>query len=284
MGISRGTVKKAYSQLESLNIIKIIWGSGAYIAQNDELSDKHSERAQLAALMDTMHEKGYTQQEIEAFAFLRLSMGRLKRKASIALIESCPEVMGICQKRLNDFADGLCRSFLISDVKGFTNKDNIFQDYDIILSDIEHYYTVAGLIPLNAHRITTYSLALSADTNTALSEIKTADQVGIFTQSRTFRELINNRLLDSGIRVHDRDCVYQRWVTADDFAGFISNKHTLIMPPMHVMDISCDMFAIIRAFIENGGRLINTDLVMDRNTLIYIEEKIANILYNVNGT
>ncbi|MDR2899145.1 MAG: GntR family transcriptional regulator [Clostridiales bacterium] len=280
--ISRGTVKKAYEELEKIGVIKIIWGSGAYIVKKDTNAGENDENAIMEKLVNTLLLKGYTPREIEVFAKIRLDLGQRRRRVTIAAVECNIEGLKICHKQLAVFPESQCHEFLINELKGFSDADRLFKDFDIIFTTPDHYDELIKLIPENAFNVISAAVSPDSDSLIKVTNITSGTRVGAYIKSRRFREIIGITLAGNGLRIPDKDCIYERWTSPDDLKKFLTDKDTLIMPPLYVMDIAPDIYEVLKCFLKRGGDVINLNYVIEKASLIYIEEKIKNILYNVN--
>ena len=94
LGIARGTIKRAYDELEYAGLIEKIQGRGTFVSYHPDNSGSRKERAMAAIgnLLDNLDGMGLTPNEINIFVNLKLRE-RFEKEANIkaVVVECNPE-------------------------------------------------------------------------------------------------------------------------------------------------------------------------------------------------
>ena len=151
--IARGTVKKAYKELSDNNIIEVIHGSGSYVYNERETIDLDARR-KAAELMEQTYDRmaamGLSHKEIGTLLHIALAKKAPPESyARIAVIDCNPESLSVFKRQLSYIPGIVVSSFFVDTIIMDDDADELMNDYDLVLTTVTHYDTVAKSLTRN---------------------------------------------------------------------------------------------------------------------------------------
>ena len=250
-GIARGTINKAYVELERNKIIEVIQGRGSFISPRQDILGR-DRKEQGIQLMD---------ETIEALEKLGFSEREMIN----------PEALSIFENQLSYISKISFSRFLLDDVAKWAEPEVILGEYDLILTTSTHFTELSGLLPQIKSRLVQAAVSPSQQTVIDLATIPQEAAVAVLTRSEQFMQIITNSLRD--FEIANSECFFQD--DKLDYTEILSGKRVLIIPP----DLELPKGeGIIAEFQRAGGRVITFDYQIERGSLIYLEGEISRIL------
>jgi len=279
LGIARGTVNRAYEELTRSQILESIPGRGSFIsAQQDVAETSRKERAValIAELVDTLRNLRFSYREIRTLIELGiLEKERLFEELSIAVVDCNPEALAVFRKQLNFLTTMPLTLFLLDDLAASTEVEKKLAPFDLVLTSARHYTEVLGMAPGIKEKLIQVALSPSQDTIIALATIKPGRKLGVICESRQFRDIILNKLrdlmIDDGVEV-------LRYAELDRLPLFLADKEVIIVPPSWKQPEGKVAQAALQDFTSRGGKLIIFDYQVERGSVIYVEERVRDLL------
>jgi len=278
--ISRGTITRAYLELEKNQLIDSAPGRGSYISQIQDI--RSESRKDIAVRI--IHELIYKLEKMkfshkEILTLIHLIVMEREQKIGdihIAAIDCNPESLTIFEKQLTYQSPVKIYKYLLDDIVDQTNRKKTFEEYDLILCTSTHYTEIAGLLPELKEKIIKVAVSLSQQTIIDLAKISPSQRIGIVCESDKFYQIIKQRLKGfqinlSKIKLHKKN---------HPFDSFFNEIDILILPPEIKIEYDKDFNNYLQLFQRNGGKIIRFNFQIDRGTLNYIEEKISSFLDN----
>lgn len=279
--ISRGTVKKAYKELADNNIIEIIQGSGSYVYAEKKIYDGER-RKQATAMINTLLDKlevwDFPMEEIETLLHMCIAhRTRTARPVRCAIIDCNPESLGIFKRQLSYIPNVTLSAILVDSVIMDDDPNSLLADYDLIFTTETHYGQVAKCLNGNCQTLFPVSEALSRQCIISISTLPKNASVGIVCTSNKFANLIYEEMelfcpLSGALPIHFD-------VDADSILRFIQKYDAIIISPDSVILDAGFSDPRLQDFLDQGGRLIPFDYMIDRGSLIHIEELISRTLH-----
>lgn len=277
LGVARGTIKKAYQELEHMGAIKTMQGCGTFVCGYET----HETEVNTATdkLIDKLCSLGFELNEIRPFIEAKVRSRQRKNggKINIALIDCNIEALEIFKKQLSHFNLNYM-SFLLSDFLRLGRFHLIFQEFDLIFTTNTHVNDYTQLFKAFDSKV--IRAAVSPDTETLfnISKIKEHDKIGVLVKSERFGRIIANNLKSFGVNLENKSTICEEGLTKAGFDEFIKDKKTLIVPPLYAMGLAGSVYNGLFQFCQNGGTIIPFNYMIEKGSLIYIEEKISSIL------
>lgn len=283
LSVARGTVKKAYSELEKAAVISIVWGSGAYVVKKSNSDDTDPESELGKAFFGALAGGGFSSKEAWEYALISYSRAFSPGNVLVALIDECPECLKIFSHQLKDIRNVKVSAFLMEDLAKSKAGSLIFKEFDMILAVKDIFPALCDMLPKFKTKIQEINAAPTQETQIDLLKIMNFEKTGLFSESRAFRDIVNAHLEAKGWRYGEKDHIFAKWTGKDEFDEFISDKRHLIIPPFYSMDAQPEVYEGLFEFLRRGGDIIIFNHTIDRSSLLHIEERTIKTLYNQEG-
>ncbi len=278
--VSRGTIKKAYKELADNNIIEIIQGSGTYVYAEKKLYDggmRKQATNMINSLLDRLEFWDFPIEEIETLFHMCIThRTRANRPVRCAIIDCNSESLGIFKRQMSYLPDITLSAILVDSVIMDDTPDALLADYDLIFTTETHYGQVTECLKISPENLFSVSEALSQQCIISISTLPQNSSIGIVTSSNKFANLICEELerfcpLPSPLCIHFD-------VDVDSILQFIQKYDTIIISPNSAILEPGFSDSRLQSFYDRGGRLIPFDYMIDRGSLIHIEELVSRIL------
>lgn len=278
--IARGTVKKAYSELENNRILDVIQGRGSFIAREQDVvvqSRKDRAVSLIDHALDELEDLKFSRREIQTFVHLML-MKREQRilDFNVAVIDCNPEALSVIEKQLRYISRIKIHKYLLDDLYKTADPQQALSEFDIIITTSTHFSELSGQVPDLSDRIVQAALSPSQQTIIDLASIRAGNEIGILCHSSRFRDIIKSRLKTFGIAVKSVPTL--KADRQSDYSKFLEDKEILIVPPDSSVGEGKERAAALQTFTTRGGTVIPFNYQIDRGSLIYIEEQISQRL------
>lgn len=279
LNISRGTIQKAYEELEKKGIIEVLKGNGSFVAKNQVI--QNGNRKEIAInLIDELLKKlmdlNFTSREIRDFIDIRMAHKESSNNCiHIAAIDCNPEALEIFKIQLSFMENIHLRMFILEDILKYSQPDKVFEDYDIIITTLNHYDEISGVLYSLREKLFKAAVSPASDTIINIATIPKNSKVGIISESIKFKDIMLRNLESLNIEKEEVEHAFKADVKT--IKRFLREKKFLIIPQSYRLDNSVCSEDIQR-FLKNGGKIIEFKYQIERGSLIYIEEQIENIL------
>jgi len=267
--VAKGTIKRAYSELENMHYVKKIQGSGTYVLGNAEYN--HIIKGE-HLVQDTLSKLSFVSIEDMYNIFSKELSLKLKDKimVNIAWIDCSPEVLIVTEKQILKIPNLKVTQFLIDDVA--ENRNLLGNSYDIIATTQSHYEELLKLVPDECSRIEKLGLSVSDLTVAQIAKISNDKEIAILYKSNHFLENIIDKLkmLDkrNEIIAFRDDC------DITEFEERILEAGALLVPPEYLITLNEDIVTVINKLIERNYKVIPFEYLIDRGSLFHLELKV----------
>ena len=278
LNVSRGTVKKAYAELEKVGIVGIVWGSGVYVLkQNADKDDPLHELGE--AFFDALLDKNLTPKEAWEYAEIKHSRKFKLGNVRLALIHTSAECLAVFERQLASLKGLKVSTYLMEELDKFKEPALILGEFDIILATENLSGDVLSLIPELRSNILKIGTTTSKETPIDFMKIMNFEKSGLISASRAFRDVVNEYVESKGYRYGEKDHIIDKWTDRDEFDAFIADKRHLIMPPMYSMELQAEVYEGLFEFLRLGGDVVVFNPMIERSSVLHIEERVMRILY-----
>lgn len=282
LGISRGTVKKAYKELADNGVIEVIQGSGSYI-HNSAIPTGNEKRMGAISLIDNLLEtlKDWGFSVTEVFNLIKISLAKQEGEKEIfriAVIDCNAESLEIFKKQLLYIPDISISAFLVETILLDDNPQVLLSGYDLILTTTTHYKLVAEHIGERINILVKVAVAPSKDTIVNISRLSPASSVGIFCRTNKFAQIITDQLAYFLPRLKSVSTHFENTLPVKRDSMLLGQYDAIVINPDSVLLEDRDGEGLLKQYISNGGKVIPFHYLIDNGSLIYLEERIAAIL------
>ena len=281
LGVSRGTVKKAYDKLCTNGVTQSIEGSGTFVSMGQNVispARKSAAFQEMEALVNKLSDQGFSDGEIETN--FRLVMNKLYNNPEIiriAAVDCSPEALFTFEQQLSYISQVRVDRYLLNDLEAGQIRIEQFEDYDLILTTSTHYTEISLMLARYKDRIMQAVVSPDRQTVIELAGIPKNMTAGIMCISKRYlaviRLFMTRDVQNSNIRVIESDGVPGE--------GFFDRLDYLILPPEDV--IAGHNVPAMADFPDRGGKVIYFNYQIERGSLMHIEERISSILQRKLG-
>jgi len=273
LAVARGTIKRAYDELEREGLLEKVQGRGTFIRYRQESSGSRKDQAMAAidALLDKLEEMGFSAGEVNIFLNLKLRE-RAEQEAfvKVAVLECNPETLSQMSEQLHHIKQVDLYSFLLDNVQQYPYK--LDDSFDLIVTTATHSEYLENALPVNK-RIARVALRPSAHSLAGIITLRQGTRVGILGYSQRFAQLLYSTCQNytEGVTILE-PAIFSPEL---DMTRWLKDKDVVLLPKSYEKYCTVQAAETLRRF---DGELIECFYKMDEGSLLYLEEKIKRIL------
>lgn len=273
-GLARGTVQRAYDELERMGLIKKVQGRGTFVCYQPLHSGDRKELAMEAidSMLDRLGELGFSASEVNIFFNLKLRE-RESRLADVkvAAIECNPENLSQMAEQLRGIEGVDLHSYLLNYVQAYPY--NLGEEMDLIVTTAEHAAYLQSILP-EQKKIARIALRLSPASMAQIVKLQAGQRVGILGCSQRFADL----LYEACLLYTEHVAVERPKVMTNDFPwdDFLSGKSAVLVPEGFERHANAEGVSSLQNFARRG-KLIRCAYEMDEGSFLYLQEKISRL-------
>ena len=274
LGIARGTIKRAYDELEHLGVLEKIQGRGTFICNQVVNSGSRKEQAMVAIdeLLDLLEGMGFSSTEINIF--LTLKQRERTEDLSVikvAVVECNPENVARLTEQLRAVEGIELHPHLLGLVQAYPYK--LDEDMDLVITTANHAAYLESILA-DRQKLVRVALRLSVDTLAAVMRIRSGDRVGVLGSSSRFCDLVLRTC-----RGYTPGAAFSKPRTfggETDVSRFLADKDVVLVPAD--FERYCDSAETkkLQEFSKRNA-LIRCAYEMDEGSFLYLEEKLRTL-------
>ena len=272
--IARGTIKRAYDELEHQGVLEKIQGRGTFICYQPSNSGSRKEQAMAAIdeLLDKLEGMGFSSTEINIF----LTLKQRERTedlsvVKVAVVECNPENVAKLSEQLRSVQGIELHAHLLELVQAYPYK--LDDDMDLVITTATHASYLESILA-NRQKLVRVALRLSVDTLAAVMRIRPGERVGILGSSSRFSQLVLRTC-----RGYAPGAVFQKprqFGPETDVEQFLTDKDTVLVPDD--FERYCESTDAEKLLdFAKAHTLIRCAYEMDEGSYLYLEEKLRTL-------
>lgn len=273
LGIARGTIKRAYDELERAGLIEKVQGRGTFVRYQPANSGSRKEQAMAAieVMLDQLEDIGLSAAEINIFLSLKLrERAEHQTHVKVAVVECNPENLSQMSEQLRHINGVDLYSYLMDSIRQYPYQ--ISEDVDLVVTTAAHAEYLESVLPIKK-RIARVALRPSARCLSHMIKFRPGTQVGILGYSSRFSELLYHTCQTYGEEaVLDKPMALE---TEREIAAYVKQKDAILVPRAYEKYFSAQTVECLRGF---AGQLIDCHYEMDEGSVLYLEAKIKRLL------
>ncbi|MBP3337203.1 MAG: GntR family transcriptional regulator [Clostridia bacterium] len=273
LGIARGTIKRAYDELERAGLIEKVQGRGTFVRYQPENSGSRKEQAMAAidAMLDSLEDMGLSPSEINIFLNLKLrERAAEEAHIKVAVVECNPENLSQVSEQLRHISGVDLYSYMLENVRQYPYK--LSEEFDLIVTTPSHAEYLESVLPVKK-KIARMALRPSARCLADIIKLTKGEKVGIVGYSKRFGELMYETCM-----VYNEDVVLFKALelAADsDIEAYLKGKDAVLVPKSYEKYFSQEAVDVLKRY---DGDIIDCFYEMDEGTVMYLEAKIKKLL------
>jgi len=273
LGIARGTIKRAYDELERMKLVEKVQGRGTFLRCESEPSGSRKEQAMAAidSLFQQLKGMGLSKREIYIFVDLRLrQLTEEEVSVRVAVIECNHENLSYMSEQLRHIPGVDLYSYLLESIQQYPYK--LEEDFDLVVTTASHAEYVRSILPTKT-RIARVALQPSVMFFHEVMKLKPGKRLGILGYSQRFAGLLYETC-----QTYAEDLVVSKPVEFSpqvDISAYLRDKDVVLVPKGYEKILGAEASQKLADF---KGQIIECYYVMDEGSLLYLEAKIQNLL------
>ena len=271
LGVARGTVKRAYDELEHEGLIEKIRGRGTFICQQQLDTGSRKDRAMAAIdeLLDHLEDMGFSSAEVNIFLDLKLRQ-RMEQVSllKVAVLECNPETLSQMAEQLREIGGLEICSYLVDSVLDYPY--TMAEEMDLIVTTTSHAAKLAAVLP-DRSKLVRVALRPNPRCLSRIIKLRHGTDVGILSHSDRFGAVLletcdtyNHSICADTPTLFSQEEILSRW---------LEEKDVLLVPRDYEKYCSAETAAALQQFGESK-KLILCGYEMDEGSFLYLEERI----------
>ena len=274
LGLSAGTVKRAYDELERLGFVEKVQGRGTFVSYRRPSDADRRERA-LAAVdtaLDTLGELGYSGADARRFLEQKLQERESREsKVRVTVVECNGENLSRLADQLRAIERVEVSACLLDRVMAYLY--NLGEETDLVVTTGEHVGYLQSILP-EQKKIARIALRLSPGSMARIVKLEPYETVGIVSCSHRFGELLRSACLAYTEHVElDRVCELS---DTETLQSYLRDKTAVLVPEEVEKYADATAMDLLRMFADTG-KLIRCAYEMDEGSFLFLQEKIARL-------
>ena len=271
LGISIGTIKRAYDELEREGIVEKGQGRGTFVKQQGNLNRKDQAMEAIDSLLDRLEEIGFTPAQISIYLNLKLrERAEQEHKVKVAVLECNPENLTHMTDQLRQISGLEIHSHLMDRFEAYPYQ--LGEDMDLVLTTATHAQQVEKLLPV-PKRVIRVGLRISPACLAQIVKLRRNQVTGILCYSLRYGQLLHNTCATYAEEISVTEPV--PFTPELDMEAFLAGKDAVLLPKDYERYCTEENARALRRF---RGKLIECGYEMDEGSILYLEEKIHRIL------
>lgn len=278
LGVARGTIKRAYDELERLGLVEKQQGSGTFVKYRpeDSASSKEQAMAAIDSMFKALEDMGFSPMEINIF--LNLKMREREQEdlqVKIALIECNPENLSYMSEQLRRIPHVDLYAYLMESIEEYPYK--IEDDVDLIVTTAAHAPFLESALP-GSRRIAKVALRLTPHSLSQIIKLRKGRRVGVLGYSMRFAQLLHTtcQQYNDGVEMFEPHV----FAGEEDLKQYLSDKEIVLVPQFYERYCTPQEAELLNGFM---GRAIECSYEMDEGSFLYLQEKTKRLLAEKNG-
>lgn len=273
LGVARGTVKRAYDELESKGLIQKSQGRGTFVSFKPTGIGSRKEQAVAAIdnLFSDLEKMGFSTAEINIYVNLKLrELAEEESLIKVAIVEGSHEVLLYVSEQLRDIPGVEIYTYTLENIEQYPYK--LGDDFDIIVAASVHSRYLETVLP-STKKPTAVAFAPSRGFLSALLKLPVGARVGAIVYSESFGSMIRHTCEEYANGVIFTNALPIS-ANGTNISEHISNLDDLILPK-HYKTLFSD--SILKAVDCFKGDIIEASYQLDDGSMLYLDRKIKKL-------
>lgn len=269
LGVARGTVKRAYDELEHEGLLEKVRGRGTFICQQpDTGSRKDRAMAAIDDLLDRLEEMGFSSSEVNIFLDLKLRQ-RMEKVSllKVAVLECNPESLSQMAEQLRDVSNIDVCSYLVDNAMAYPY--SMAEDMDLIVTTTAHAADLAAVLP-EKDKLVRIALRPNPRYLARIIKLRHDTQIGILSHSERF-----GQVLQDTCETYNQDITLRSaalFSQIENWEHWLQDKDVVLVPKDY--EKYCGSGAAALQRFGERKKLILCGYEMDEGSFLYLEERI----------
>lgn len=273
LGIARGTIKRAYDELERDGLVEKVQGRGTFVRYQPANSGSRKERAMAAidAMFQQLEDMGLSPAEINIFINLKLRQwAEQETHVKVALVECNPENLSQVSEQLRHISGVDLYSYLLENIQQYPYQ--LSEDFDLVVTTSAHGDYVESILPMKK-QLARIALRPSPRYLSHIFKLRPGEKLGILGYSQRFGQLVYTTCKTYGEEIEVAEPLVSPGEA--ELKEYMEGKSVLLVPKSYEKYFSTGTVEILKGF---AGALVDCYYEMDEGSVLYLENKIKRLL------
>lgn len=275
LGVAKGTVKRAYDELEHSGLVEKIQGRGTFVSFKPVEAGSRKDRAMAAIdeLLDSLEAMGFSPWEVNIFLDLKLRQRENREcKLKVAALECNPENLSQLSEQLRSVEGIEVCSYLVDAIRSYPYP--LEENVDLIVTTTEHAAEISRLLG-GSPKLVRIALRLESRCLSRIIRMRKEANVGILCHSSRFGQVLQQSCRDYNHSISIAEPVLLSKCT--DLERFLADKDAVLLPKDYETHCTAEMRRLLEEF-SSRKRLISCAYEMDEGSFLYLEERVRRAL------
>lgn len=274
LSLARGTIKRAYDELEYQGILEKIQGRGTFVCYQQENPESRKDQAIAAinAMLEQLETMGFSQTEISIFIDLKRRERTNRLSAlKIALVECNPEALAQLAEQMRTIQGIELCLYLLKTVEEYPY--NLDDDVDLVITTGAHAQYIESILP-DKKKLARIALRLSITSLAGIVSLPPDTRVGILSGSLRFGHLILETCRQYGRSLQlQTPCQFTPGL---DVMAYLQDKDAVLVPKNYEKYCNTETAQCLYR-VEQQGKLVLCDYEMDEGSCLHLKEKLQQL-------
>lgn len=203
LGLARGTITRAYVELEQAGLITRMQGRGSTVSGLPEAAGqgrKEKAAALITALVEKLDRLRFSLPEMKVMIDLAIREREEKLLSlNVAAVDCNPETLGSFERQIGMLSHVSVRTYLLDELARDPDPARRLGEFDLVLTTTTHHPQLVAMAPRLSERILAVAVSPSRETVMQLATVKPGQAIGVLCESRQFLAIIGGRLKEMRI-------------------------------------------------------------------------------------
>ena len=272
LGIARGTIKRAYDELELAGLVEKAQGRGTFVRYQpaDSSSRKEQAMAAIDTMLNSLEEMGFSPMEINIFLDLKLREKAEQNAAvKVAVVECNSECLSHMSEQLRHISGVDLQAFLLENIEQYPYQ--LSEEFDLVVTTSGHGDYLARILP-DKVPLARVALRPSAHSLSRILKLQAGEKLGIVGSSSRFARLMHSTCVTYAEDVEIFDPITAE---SEELETYLKDKTVVLVPKFYEKYFSAAATELIRNFT---GTVMECYYKMDEGSVLYLESKIKRLL------
>lgn len=274
LSLAKGTIKRAYDELEHQGILEKIQGRGTFVRHQSETSESRKDHAMAAidSMLEQLENMGFSQTEISIFIDLkRRERTNWLSTLKVAMVECNPESLAQLAEQMRSIQGIELYSYLLKTVEEYPY--NLDDDVDLVLTTGTHARYIESILP-DKKKLARIALRLSVKSLAGIVGLQPDSRVGILSGSTRFGQLVYDTCRQYGRNLQlQAPCQFTPGL---DVMAYLQDKDAVLVPKNYEKYCNAEAAQCLHR-VQQQGKLVLCDYEMDEGSRLHLEEKLQQL-------
>lgn len=274
LGIARGTVKRAYDELERAGMIEKAQGRGTFVCYHPANAGSRKEQAMAAidTMLEQLEDMGFGAGEIRIFLELKLrEWSEQEAHVRVAVVECNPENLSYMSEQLRHIGGVDLYAYMLDSIRQYPYK--LGEEFDLVVTTSTHAEYLASIFPAEK-KIVRVALRPSARFLSRVIRLSPGERIGVIGHSERFARLLHDTCLAYAEEV-ELHAPLEAGADETRAAEYLHGLDAVLVPKLCEKYFSTGLIDALRRF---SGEVIDCCFEMDEGSVLYLETKIKRLL------